>query len=100
MNTFNYILPSSPIIEVASSLSSKQLSLLVNDPKYVRACQNRLSRQTIDEIITREYQNIFDCFKLVSTIIVYQLLMNEQRNSSRLWKVLFVDYIKRLYHVN
>jgi hypothetical protein len=59
------MLPSSPIIEVASSLSSKQISFTTNGPKYVPPCQNRFSRrQSIDEIIRKEYQNIIEAFTI------------------------------------
>lgn len=63
MDIFSHILPSSPIIEVACSLTSKQFSCLTNGPKYVPPCQSRFSHQTIDKIITREYDNIVKYFK-------------------------------------
>ena len=56
MDIFSHILPSSPIIEVDCSLSSKQFSCLTNGPKYVPPCQSRFSGQTID--------NIVNCFKM------------------------------------
>jgi len=51
------------MIEVASSLSLRQLCLLTNGPKYVSACQNCFSHQFIDEIIVRKYQNSVECIK-------------------------------------
>jgi hypothetical protein len=63
MDIFSHILPSSPIIEVACSLTSKQFSCLTNGPKYVPPCQSRFSHQNIDKIITREYDNIVQNFK-------------------------------------
>ena len=64
MNTStSLILPSSPIIEVASSLSSKRLAFLANGPKYIPRCQSHFSRLPIDTIIEREYQQLIDAFK-------------------------------------
>jgi len=63
MDIFSHILPSSPIIEVDCSLTSKQFSCLTNGPKYVPPCQSRFPHQTIDKIITREHDNIVKCFK-------------------------------------
>jgi hypothetical protein len=63
MDIFSHILPSSPIIEVDCSLSAKQFSCLTNGPKYVPPCQSRFSSQTIDTIITREYDKIVRDFK-------------------------------------
>ena len=60
----SHILPSAPIIEIATSLSSKQLSYLTKGFKYVPPCQNRFSRHSIDQIITQEYQNIVECFRI------------------------------------
>ncbi|CAF1333579.1 unnamed protein product [Rotaria sordida] len=59
-----HILPSSPITEAASSLSSKQLSFFTNGPKYIAPCQNRFSYQPVDIIINKEYENIIQCFKI------------------------------------
>ena len=50
-------------MEVASSLSSRQLAFLANGPKYIPACQSRFSRLPIDTIITREHQKLVECFK-------------------------------------
>ena len=61
---FSHILPSSPIVEVALPLLSKQVSFLGNGPKYIAPCQNRLSRQSIDDIIIREHVNIVEAFKI------------------------------------
>ena len=63
MVIFSHILPSSPIIEVDCSISSKQFSCLTNGPKYVPPCQSRFSPRTIEKIITREYDNIVKHFK-------------------------------------
>ena len=50
-------------MEVASSLSSRQLAFLANGPKYIPACQSRFSRLPVDSIITREHQQLVECFK-------------------------------------
>ena len=62
LNQLSLILPSSPIIEVASNLSSRQLSLLAYGPKYVPPCQSRFSRLSIDDIIAREYKDMVASF--------------------------------------
>jgi hypothetical protein len=51
LNTISHILPSSPIIEVASSLPSRQLAFLGNGAKYIAACQSRFLNLPIDTII-------------------------------------------------
>ncbi|CAF1385952.1 unnamed protein product [Adineta steineri] len=67
LNTFNHILPSSPIIEVDSSLSSRQLAFLANGPKYVPTCQSRFSHSKIDVILKQEHENIMKSFKTTLT---------------------------------
>ncbi|CAF1255098.1 unnamed protein product [Rotaria sordida] len=59
----HHILPSSPIIEVASSLKSKQVTYVTKGPKYVPPCQSRFSGPTVDKFVTREYDNIVQCFE-------------------------------------
>ncbi len=56
------IFPSSPIIEVASSLLSRQWAFLVNGLKYTPVCQSRFSRLPIDTIIEQEYQKLIEYF--------------------------------------
>lgn len=63
MSNLSLILPSSPIIEVASSLSSRQLSLLINGPKYVPPCQSRFSGKSVEDIVKQEWEIIIDSFK-------------------------------------
>ncbi|CAF4003077.1 unnamed protein product, partial [Rotaria sordida] len=58
-----HILPSSPIVEVASTLQPKHFSYLTNGPKYVPPCQSRFSSGTIDKIILREYNHIIQSFE-------------------------------------
>ena len=60
---FSHILPSSPIIEVACRLSSKQFTAITNGPKYVPPCQSRFSGKPLENIIQREYDTIVGCFK-------------------------------------
>lgn len=62
-NTTSHILPLSPIIEVHSDLSRKQLAFLANGPKYIPVCQSRFSHLPIDTIIEREYQQLKEAFK-------------------------------------
>ncbi|CAF1492095.1 unnamed protein product, partial [Adineta steineri] len=73
----NHILPSSPIIEVDSSLSSKQLAFLANGPKYVPTCQSRFSHSNIDVIIKQEYETIIKSFK--NTLTDNCLSISDQR---------------------
>ncbi|CAF1301890.1 unnamed protein product, partial [Rotaria sordida] len=58
-----HLLPSSPIVEVASPLPPKHFSYLTNGPKYVPPCQSRFSSGTIDKIILREYNHIIQSFE-------------------------------------
>ena len=93
MDIFSHIVPSSPIIEVACNLSSKQVSCLTNGPKYVPPCQSRFSRRPIDKIITREYKNIVQCFQ-------NGLTQNCMSYSDQRAKEFFVDVenlLRRLY---
>ncbi|CAF1568614.1 unnamed protein product [Didymodactylos carnosus] len=62
-DTFSHILPSSPIIEVACSLSLKQFTAATDGPKYVPPCQSRFSGKPIEKTIQREYDTIVGCFK-------------------------------------
>ena len=77
MDILSHILPSSPIIEVASSLSTKQLSYLTKGLKYVPPCQNHFSNQSIATIITQEHQNIVQAFK--NGLHKYQISISDQR---------------------
>ena len=63
-NTISHILPSSPIVEVASSLSSKQFNFLTNGPKYIPVCQSRFSSLSIDTMIQREHEKLVQLFKI------------------------------------
>ena len=58
------ILPLSPIVEVQSGLSSRQLAFLAKGPKYVPVCQSRFSRLPVDTIIEQEYQQLTEAFKV------------------------------------
>ncbi|CAF2141364.1 unnamed protein product [Rotaria magnacalcarata] len=62
-DNFSHIFPSSPIIEVASSLTSKHYTYLTNGPKYVPPCQSRFRNQNIYKIIQREHNSIVQSFK-------------------------------------
>jgi hypothetical protein len=64
LNTNSPILPSSPIIETNSFLSSEQLAFLANGPKYVPVCQSRFSRFPIDTIIEQKYKKLIETFKV------------------------------------
>jgi hypothetical protein len=57
------MLPSSPIVEVACSLSSTQFAYLTNGPKYVPPCQSRFRRRSIDAVIDNECEHIVQAFK-------------------------------------
>ena len=63
-NAISPMLPLSPIVEVQSGLSSRQLAFLAKGPKYVPVCQSRFSRLPIDTIIEREYQQLTEAFKV------------------------------------
>jgi hypothetical protein len=57
------MLPSLPIVEVATRLSSTQFAYLTNGPKYVPPCQSRFNRRPIDTMIDRDYEHIVQAFK-------------------------------------
>ena len=58
------ILPSSPIIEVFTQLTSEQLALLAYGPKYVAPCQSRFySKEKREKIIEQEYQTMINTIK-------------------------------------
>ncbi|CAF4516883.1 unnamed protein product [Rotaria socialis] len=61
LNLYWDILPSSPIIEVFTKLTSEQLALLARGPKYVPPCQIQFYRQgTKEKIIEQEHKIIID----------------------------------------
>ncbi|CAF1956582.1 unnamed protein product [Rotaria magnacalcarata] len=61
LNLYWDILPSSPIIEVFTRLTSEQLALLARGPKYVPPCQIQFYRQeTKEKIIEQEHKIIID----------------------------------------
>ena len=59
-NVFVYktITASSPFIEVDLKLSPQQMSMFIHGLKYVMPCQSRLSRQSIDDRVTEQYESI------------------------------------------
>jgi hypothetical protein len=83
------ILPTLPIIEVYSKLTSEQLALLARGPKYVPPCQIRFyKKEKREKIIEQEYQLILSkiiqffhqhsyCILIILTIAdnSYQLLV-------------------------
>ena len=93
MDIFSHILPSSPIIEVDCSLTSKQFSCLTNGPKYVPLCQSRFSTQSIDKMITREYENVVQCFK--TGFINNHISSSDQR--AKEFFVAVENLLRRLY---
>ena len=61
LNPYWDILPSSPIIEVCSQLTSEQLALLAYGPKYVPPCQSRFFRKKKRKrIIENEHQTMIN----------------------------------------
>lgn len=55
------------MIEVACHLSSKRFSCLTNGPKYAPPCQSYFSNQSMDKMITREYNHIIRSFQTALT---------------------------------
>jgi hypothetical protein len=55
---YKTITASSPFIEVNLNLTPAQMSMFINGFKYIIPCQSRFSRQSIDQIITEQYQKI------------------------------------------
>ena len=62
-------LPSSAIVEVATTLTQRHLSILAYGPKYVPQCQSYFSRTSVQIIIMREFDRI-------SSAIMNGLTMN------------------------
>ena len=64
---YRTITASSPFIEVDLKLTPAQMSMFIRGFKYIIPCQSRFSRQSIDDIITEQYQKISskvkDCLK-------------------------------------
>ena len=55
---YTQITASLPFIEVDLNLRPQQLSLLINGLNYIRPCQSRSSRQSMEQILTEQYQTI------------------------------------------
>lgn len=64
INQYWNILPSSPIIEAYSKLTSEQLALLARGPKYVPPCQSRfVKNEKREKLIKQEHENIMHTIK-------------------------------------
>ena len=50
--------PSLPFIDIDLKLTSRQVSMLMNGPKYIITCQSRFSRKTIDELVKKDNEMI------------------------------------------
>ena len=59
-NVFVYktITASSPFIEVDLNLTPQQMLMFIRGLKYIIPCQSRFSRQSVDELVTQQYQSI------------------------------------------
>ena len=55
---YKTITASSPFIEVDLKLTPAQMSMFINGFKYIIPCQSRFSRQSIEQIVTEQYQKI------------------------------------------
>jgi hypothetical protein len=61
LNPYWDILPSSPIIEVYSKLTSEQLALLARGPKYVPPCQIRFyNQEKREKLIDEEHKSMMN----------------------------------------
>ena len=58
ISIYTQITASLPFIEVDLNLTPQQISLLINGLKYIRPCQSRSSRQSMEQILTEQYQTI------------------------------------------
>jgi hypothetical protein len=47
-----------PFIDVDLKLTSRQVAMLMNGPKYILPCQSRFSRTSIDELVTSDYERL------------------------------------------
>ena len=55
---YTQITASLPFIEVDLNLTPQKISMLINGLTYVRPCQSQSSRQSIEQILTEQYQTI------------------------------------------
>ena len=64
LNLYWDILPTSPIIEIYSKLTSEQLALLARGSKYLPPCQSRFySKEKREKITEQEYQTMINTIK-------------------------------------
>ncbi|CAF1501889.1 unnamed protein product [Adineta ricciae] len=54
----NNLLPSSAIVEVATSLRAAQFLFLARGPKYVPTCQSYFATDSLEDVIRREYEQM------------------------------------------
>jgi len=95
MNCQRLSLPSSAIIEVATSFTTKHLSILALGPKYVPPCQSRFTTRSIEKIIDREY-------KMMSSTITNYLTANCVSATEERAKLFFIclkNLLHRLYTI-
>ncbi|CAF4079492.1 unnamed protein product [Rotaria sp. Silwood2] len=97
LDTYWDILPSSPIIEVFSHLTSEQLALLAYGPKYVPPCQSRFfSKKKREKIIEQEYQTIM--YKITEFFREHSFNVSEKRVNE--FSIDFKSLLQRLYTKN
>ena len=74
----NNLLPSSAIVELATSFRAAHFLLLARGPKYVPTCQSYFATDNVEDVIRREYEQM-------STVIMKCLADNcVQGGDSRL----------------
>lgn len=78
LNSYWNILPSSPIIEVSTKLTSEQLALIARGPKYVPPCQSRFyTKEKRDRFIQQEYKTIMN--KILEFFRQHSYCVSERR---------------------
>jgi hypothetical protein len=94
LNLYWDILPSSPIIEVYSKLTSEQLALLARGPKYVPPCQIRFyKKEKREQIIEQEHQSILN--KITQFFHQHSYCISEKRINE--FSIDLKQLLQRLY---
>jgi hypothetical protein len=88
----NNLLPSSAIVDLATSFTDKNLLVLARGPKYVPKCQIHFTSTAIEDIIEREYQ-------IMSPFIMNWLTDNCISASDQSAKLFFISLKNLLTHL-
>ncbi|CAF4900236.1 unnamed protein product, partial [Rotaria sp. Silwood2] len=77
MSIYTTITASLPFIEVDLNLTPQKMSMFINGLKYVIPCQSRLSRKSIEQLVTEQYQRVSTIVK--NCLNDHRLLTTDER---------------------